>query len=91
MNIPEFQSSLDLVTWIVWMTYKQYTINMKMNLPRVLNQLAPERTKLFTNWEKRLWFDQDIAYQKRVLGRHEKIWLRYRTEACWQAYLHARR
>ena len=60
-------------------------------LTRVLNQLAPERTKLLTNWEKTPWFNQDIAYQKRVLRIHEKIWMRYRTKTCWQAYLHVRR
>ena len=60
-------------------------------LTRVLNQLAPERTKLLINQEKRPWFDQDIAYHKRELRTYEKIWLIYRTEACLQAYLHLRR
>ena len=53
--------------------------------------MALERTKLLTNWEKRLWFDQEIAYQNRESRRSERIWLRYRTKACWQAYLHSRR
>ena len=49
-----------------------------------------KKTKLLTNRDKRPWFDQDIVYQKRILRRCEKIWLRYRTETCWQAYQQTR-
>ena len=91
INVSEFQFSLDFSNIDnlndLQLIYKKY----QNELTRVLNQSASERTKLLTYQEKRPWFDQDIAYQKRELRRYEMIWLRYRTEACWQAYLHSRR
>ena len=91
INVSEFQSSLNCGNTDNLDELQSVYNKYENELTRVLNQLAPERTKFLTNWERRPWFDQDIAYQKRVLRRCEKIWLRYRTEACWQAYLHARR
>ena len=41
-------------------------------LTRVLDQLAPEKIKLFIKKEKRPWFDQDVANMKRVLKRCER-------------------
>ena len=40
-------------------------------LTRVLDQLAPKKTKLFIIKEKRPWFDEDIANMKRVLRRYK--------------------
>ena len=81
INVEEFQSSLNFSNTeeIKDLVYEKY----ENELTIVLDQLAPERTKLLTNMDKRPWFDQDLASQKRVLRRCEKIWLRYRTKACW--------
>ena len=51
---------------------------------RVIDQLAPERTKQITRKEKRPWFDDDIAGLRRVLRRSEKIWMRIRSENNWR-------
>ena len=62
INVSEFQSSLDFGN-IDNLDDLQSVYNKYENeVTRVLNQLAPERTKLLTNCEKRPWFDQDIAY-----------------------------
>ena len=73
INVEEFQSSLDFSNieniGDLDSVYNKY----ENELTRVLDQLAPEKTKMLTNREKRPWFDQDIAYQKRVFRRCEKI------------------
>ena len=79
INVSEFQSSLDFNNIDNWDDIQSVYNKYENEVTRVLNQLASKSTKLLTNWEKRPWFDQDIVYQKRVLRRHEKIWLRYRT------------
>ena len=91
INVEEFQSSLNFGNTEdikdLELIYEKY-VN---ELTRDLGQLAPEKTKLLTNRAKRPWVDQDLASQKKVLRRCEKIWLRFRTVACWQAYQHERR
>ena len=91
INVEEYQSSLNFGNTEEMedldLVYEKY----ENELTRVLDQLAPDRTKLLTNRDNRPWFNQALASQKRVLRRCKKIWLRYRTEACWQAYQHARR
>ena len=86
INVEKFQSSLNFGNAVdmedldlVWEKYEN-------ELTRVLNQLAPERTRLLTHRDKRPWFDQDIASEKKVLRRCKKIWWRFRTKACWHAY-----
>ena len=59
-------------------------------LTRVLDQLAPEKTKMFIKKEKRPWFNEDIANMKRVLRRCEKVWVRNRIEDSWRTYQQAR-
>ena len=68
INVKEFQSSLDSGNTEdiedLDFVYKKY----QNELTRVLDQLAPERTKLLTDKDKRLWFNQDLGSQKRVPG-----------------------
>ena len=66
--------------------YEKY----KNELTRVLDKLAPEKTKLFIKKEKRPWFNEYVANMKRVLRRCEKIWVRNGTEDSWRAYQQAR-
>ena len=40
-------------------------------LMRVLDQLAPEKTKLLIKKEKKVWYDEEVADMKRALGRRK--------------------
>ena len=51
-------------------------------LTRVLDQLAPEKTKLVIKKEKKPWYDEEVANIKRALRRSEKIWIRNSFKIC---------
>ena len=60
-------------------------------LRRVLDQLAPKKTKLLIKKEKRPWYDEEVAIMKRALRRSEKIWIRNSYTICWKAYQQVRK
>ena len=64
INRSEFQSSLDFGNIDNQDNLQSVYNRYENKLTIVLNKLAPERTKLLYNWEKRLWLDQGIAYQR---------------------------
>ena len=41
-------------------------------LTRVLDQLTPEKTKVFIKKEKKPWYDEEVANMKSALRRGEK-------------------
>ena len=64
---------------------------MKKELTRILDQLAPEKTKLFIKKERKPWYDEEVANMKRAVRRSEKIWVRNGTMISWNIYQHIRR
>ena len=55
-------------------------------LKNAYDELAPLTEKKVTNRPRNLWFNQEIADQKRVVRRREKIYKRYREKHQWTAY-----
>ena len=82
LNLGHIQNMKDLES--VNRTYQE-------ELSRVLNHLAPEKTKYITRKEKRPRFDEDISSLRRVLRRSEKIWMRIRSENSWSVYKQIRK
>ena len=91
INVEEFGSILDLGHTKNMRDLELINKTCKEELSRVLDQLAPERTKQITRKEKRPWFDDDIAGLRRILRRSEKIWMRIRSENNWIIYKHIRK
>ena len=60
INVEEFGSILDLGHTENMRDLKLINKTYEEELSRVLDQLAPERTKHITRKEKRPWFNDDI-------------------------------
>ena len=60
-------------------------------LTGVVDQPAPEKTKLLIKKEKKPWYDEEIADMKRALRRSEQIWIRNSTMIWWKAYQQVRK
>ena len=60
-------------------------------MSRVLDHLAPEKTKFVTMKKMRPWFDEDVANLRRLLRRFENVWLRIRSDNSWNAYKQIRK
>ena len=86
INVEEFESTLDLGNIKNMRDLEVVNRIYEEELSRVLNHLAPEKTKFITMKEKRSWFDEDMAILRRVLRKSEKIWMRIRSEDSWSAY-----
>ena len=86
INVEEFESTLDIGN--IKNTRDLELVNRiyEEELSRVLNHLAPEKTKFITKKEKRPWIDEGMAILRRVLRRSEKIWTRIRSEDSWSGY-----
>ena len=85
INIEEFKSALDLGSTENMEEVTLVNEKYEEELSRVLNNLAPEKTKFVTMKEKRPWFDEDVANLRRLLRRFEKVWLRIRSNNSWNA------
>ena len=79
INVEEFGSTLDLGSIEDTRDLELVNRIYEEELSRVLNHLAPEKTKFITKKEKRPWFDEDMAILRRILRRSEKIWMRIRS------------
>ena len=84
--MEEFKSALDLGNIKNMEDLTLVNEKYEEQLSRVLDHLAPERTKFVTMKEKRLWFDEDVANLRRLLRRSEEIWLRIRSDNSWNTY-----
>ena len=91
INVEEFESTLDLGNIENMGDLELVNRIYEEELSRVLNHLAPEKSKFITKKEKRPWFDEDMASLRRVLRRSEKIWMRIRSEDSWSAYKQIRK
>ena len=91
INVDEFGSTLDLGHIENMRDLELVNRTYQEELSRVLNHLAPEKTKFITRKEKRPWFDEDISSLRRVLRRSEKIWMRIRSENSWSVYKQIRK
>ena len=58
---------------------------------RVLDQLAPEKTKLLIKKEKKPWYDEEVTNTKKSLRSSEEIWIRNSTMISWKAYQQLRK
>ena len=85
INVEELESNLDLGHIENMRDLELVNRTYQEELSRVLNHLAPEKTKFITRKEKRPWFDEDIS-SVRLLRRSEKIWMRIRSEKSWSVY-----
>ena len=56
------------------------------NFSTVLNNQAPEVTKVITERKKKTWFRDDLKQQKRIVRRREKVFRKYRLQSCWIAW-----
>ena len=83
INVEEFGLILDLSLTENMRDLELINKTYEEEFSRVLDQLAPERTKQITRKEKRLWFNDDIAGLRRILRRSEKIWMRIKSENNW--------
>ena len=88
--MEEFESALDLGN-IKNMEDLELFNRKYEELSRVLDHLAPEKTKFITKKEKRPWFDEHVANLGRLLRRSEKIWLRVGSDDSWSAYKQIRK
>ena len=61
INVEEFGSTLDLGNMEDMRDLELVNKIYEEELSRVLNHLAPEKTKFITKKEKRSWFDEDMA------------------------------
>ena len=91
INVEEFTSALDLVNIKNMEDLKLANRKYDEELSRVSDHLAPEKTRIITKKEKRLWFDEDVANLRRLLRRSEKIWLRIGSDDSWSAYKEIRK
>ena len=91
INIEEFESTLDLGNIENMRHLILVNRIYEEELSRVLNHLAPEKTKFISKKEKRPWFDEDMPSLGWVLRRSEKIWMRIRSEDSWSAYKQIRK
>ena len=51
-----------------------------------LNNQAPEITKVVMERRKMPWSGEEMKEQKRIVGRREKVYRRYRLKSCWTAF-----
>ena len=91
INMEEFKSALELGNIENMEDLTLVNEKYEEELARVLDHLAPEKTKCVTMKEKRPWFDEDVANLRRSLRRFEKIWLRIRSDNSWNAYKQIRK
>ena len=72
INVDEFGSTLNLGHIENMKDLELVNRTYQAKLSRVLNHLAPEKTKFLTRRQKRTWFNEDISSLRRVLRRSEK-------------------
>ena len=91
INMEEFKSALNLGNIENMENLTLVNEKYEEELSRVLDHLAPEKTKFVTMKEKRPWFDEDVANLRRLLRRFGMIWLRIRSDNSWNAYKQIRK
>ena len=91
INVEEFKSALDLGNIKSMKDLKLANRKYDEELSKILNHLAPEKTKFIAKKVKRPWFDEDIANLRTLLRRSEKIWLRTGSDDSWSAYIQIRK
>ena len=89
INVEEFKPAWDLSNIENMEDLKLANRKYEEELSRVLDHLAPEKTKIITK-KKRPWFE-DVANLRRLLRKSEKIWLRIGSDDSWSAYKQIRK
>ena len=64
---------------------------LKKTYQMLLNNQAPEVTKVITERKKKTWFRDDLKQQKRIVRRREKVFRKYRSQSCWTALVRERK
>ena len=83
--MEEFKSALDLGNIKNMEDLTLVNEKYEEELSRVLDHLAPEKTKFVTMKKMRPGFDEDVANRRRLLRRFENVWLRIRSDNSWNA------
>ena len=91
INMEEFKSALDLGNIKNMEDLTLVNEKYEVELSRVLDHLAPEKTKFITMKENRPWFDEDVANLRQLLRIFEEIWLRIRSDNSWNPYKQIRK
>ena len=75
--------------------HKSYTMKLmqmkwcakfETELTRVLNKVAPLKSKIIHQRPKQLWYTQQLREQKLIVRNRERKWLKYQTNETWKAY-----
>ena len=53
---------------------------------RTLHIVASEQVIKVNEHQRQPWYDQTVRDQHKIVRNHERIWLRYMTNATWKAY-----
>eukprot|EP00794_Sanderia_malayensis_P002898 gene2898-3350_t len=63
---------------------------MEGEIKRSLDLVAPVKTFTMVIRQRKDWFDEEVADQKRKVRREERKWIKYREQQQWRIYHHER-
>ena len=74
-SLPELSDNLE-----------EYVAEFERRLRVVLDAHAPVKEKTVVSQPKNLWFTAEIAAQRRVVRKRERLWMRCKTDELWEAF-----
>ena len=52
-----------------------------------IEKTAPVTTKTINSRHKKLWYDEDLKNQRKIMKNRERKWIKYRENQHWKAYI----